>query len=355
MTPANLAAIRRRLLGWYETHKRDLPWRRTVNPYAIWIAETMLQQTQVSTVVPYYERFMKTFPNVNALGRAPLAKVLALWSGLGYYRRAENLTKSARILARRHRGHLPDDYGNLRALPGVGEYTAGALLSIAFNQPYPAVDGNARRVLSRIFLLTDEAKLRNAASKLVPRSKPGQFNQSLMELGRVLCTPKSPRCVECPVEELCATRTGGTPSRTRAPYEKRPKTRAVTWPVAIVRRGEKLLLRRREAIGILAGLWELPGGEKRKHEKIQTVLENHLPGLESSATKALRLGEIGHAITTRRIRAPVFIIELAPAFSVRFDSARWRWVTRAALDLYPTSSMTRKAVKLLANHEKSRL
>ena len=354
MPVANLAAIRRRLLSWYDTHKRDLPWRRTSDPYAIWISETMLQQTQVATVVPYYNRFMKAFPNVKGLDRAPLAKVLALWSGLGYYRRAENLKKTARVLAARHRGQLPDDYDNLRALPGIGEYTAGALLSIAFGKPYPAVDGNARRVLARLFLVSGEKMLRDSARRLVSKSRPGQFNQSLMELGSVLCTPKNPRCAECPVEIFCATQRNGHRQRNRMP-RKRRQTHAVIWPLAIVRRHGKLLLRRRAAHGILAGLWELPGGEKAGRRAVQTALEGHLPELTSSAAKALRVGEIAHGITNRRIRAPVFLIELPAAPKIRFEGTRWRWVAPAAMDRYPTSSMTRKALRLLAEYEKSHL
>ena len=354
MPAANLAAIRRRLLSWYETHMRDLPWRRTSDPYAIWISETMLQQTQVATVVPYYDRFMNALPDVNALDRAPLGKVLALWSGLGYYRRAENLKKTARILAARHGGRLPDDYENLRALPGIGEYTAGALLSIAFGKPYPAIDGNARRVLARLFLLSGERKLRDAARGLVSKSKPGQFNQSLMELGSVLCTPKNPRCAECPVERFCATQRIGHRRQTWKSRKGAP-TQAVTWPLAIVRRHGKLLLRRRPANGILAGLWEFPGGEKANRRALRTLLEGHLPGITASDTIALRIGEIGHGITNRRIRAPVFLIELAAAPNVRFEGTRWRWIAPAAMDRYPTSSMTRKALRLLAQYEKSHL
>jgi A/G-specific adenine glycosylase len=354
MPAANLAAIRRRLLSWYETHKRDLPWRRTSDPYAIWISETMLQQTQVATAVPYYNRFMKAFPNVKGLDRAPLAKVLALWSGLGYYRRAENLKKTARVLAARHRGQLPDDYDNLRALPGIGEYTAGALLSIAFGKPYPAVDGNARRVLARLFLVSGEKMLRDRAQRLVSKSRPGQFNQSLMELGSVLCTPQNPRCGECPVEIFCATQRNGHRQRNRMPGKRR-QTHAVIWPLAIVRRHGKLLLRRRSAHGILAGLWELPGGEKAGRRAVQTALEGPLPELTSSAAKALRVGEFAHGITNRRIRAPVFLIELPATPKIRFEGTRWRWVAPAAMDRYPTSSMTRKALKLLAEYEKSHL
>jgi len=350
MPAVNLAAIRRRLLSWYETHKRDLPWRRTSDPYAIWISETMLQQTQVSTVIPYYNRFMKAFPNIEALDRAPLSQVLALWSGLGYYRRAENLKKTARILAARHGARLPDDAKNLSALPGIGDYSAGAILSIAFGKPHPAVDGNTRRVLARLFLLSGERKLRDAALRLVSKSSPGKFNQGLMELGSVVCTPKNPRCAECPVASSCSTYGYGPRPSTR-PARKAAQTRAVTWPLAIARCHGKLLLRRRTAEGILAGLWEFPGGENASPHPFQSLFEGHLAGIENSGARAI--GEISHAITNRRIRAPVFLVELAPAAQARFDRPSWRWVTPAALRHYPTSSMTRKAFRLLAEYEKS--
>jgi A/G-specific adenine glycosylase len=354
MSTANLVKVRRRLLAWYEAHRRDLPWRRTSDPYAIWVSETMLQQTQVATVVSYYHRFMKAFPSIAALDRAPLSKVLAFWSGLGYYRRAENLKKSARIVTERHCGCLPEDYDELRELPGVGEYTAGALLSIAFGKPYPAVDGNARRLLARLFLVADEKKLRSTARRLVSKSKPGQLNQSLMELGSVICTPTKPRCAECPVQTLCAAQK----SRHLAPSrlsKKRPEARAVIWPLAIVRNNGKLLLRRRATGGILAGLWELPGGETTKFSAPQTLPKEYLPAQDHRTAQALRLGEVSHSITNRRIRAPVFLIEWRDTSKARLDSARWRWVAPAALRRQPTSAMTRKAVKLLTDYEKGLL
>ena len=354
MSAANLVALRRRLLNWYETHKRALPWRRRSDPYAIWVSETMLQQTQVATVLPYYHRFMEAFPDIEALDRAPLAKVLALWSGLGYYRRAANLKKSARIVVARHRGRLPDDYDKLRALPGVGEYTAGALLSIAFGKPHPAVDGNARRVLGRIFLPADEKKLRDAAWSLISKTKPGQFNQSLMDLGSALCTPKSPRCTECPVATWCAAQKSRHRIQSRA-SKKKTESRLVIWPLAILRSNGKLLLRRRAAGGILGGLWELPGGERKNRPTAKTLLKEYFPRRRQIAGPALRLGEVAHNITNRRIRAPVYLIESAGAAKVRFDGSGWRWIAPASLDAQPTSAMTRKAIKLLNEYEKSLL
>ena len=184
MPAQNFSSIRRKLLSWYEKNRRDLPWRQTSDPYAIWISETMLQQTQVKTVLPYYERFLDTFPTVEALARAPLARVLRLWSGLGYYRRAENLRAAARQIVRVHHGELPQDYAQLRALAGIGDYTAGAILSIAFQQPYPAIDSNARRVLGRLFSLKNEAALRALRTPARQQNQAGKFQSGVDGIGR---------------------------------------------------------------------------------------------------------------------------------------------------------------------------
>ena len=346
------AVFRRRLLRWYETHKRDLPWRRTRDPYAIWVSESMLQQTQVGTVIPYYHRFMRAFPTIEALDRAPLARVLALWSGLGYYRRAENLKKTACLVMQRHRGRLPESYEELRTLPGIGEYTAGALLSIAFGRAYPAVDGNARRVLGRVFFPAGDTKIREISRTLVSKTRPGQFNQSLMELGSLVCTPANPVCITCPLAPLCAAYKR-RPHLPRPLSEKKSEPRPVLWPLAIVRRNGKVLLRRRAAQGVLAGLWELPGGEETHPPVTNSFLREHLPEERRRTAQGLPLGELAHTITNRRIRAPVFLIEWQGDTEVRLDPTRWRWVAPESIRRQPTSAMTRKAIKLLASYEKS--
>jgi len=351
MLATKLTPIRRNLLGWYEKNKRDLPWRRTSDPYAIWISETMLQQTQVKTVVPYYEKFLKTFPTVAALNQAPLRQVLRLWSGLGYYRRAENLKMAARVIMHEHGGTVPADYGKLRALPGVGEYTAGAVLSIAFQKTYPAVDGNVRRVLGRVFNLGDAAKLRIMAQRLVPRWQPGNFNQSLMEIGASICLPREPRCLLCPLARHCLSHRENGTKKTAA--RRKLNFKNVTWPLAIVRRGEKILLRRRSKPGLLAGLWEFPGGEKPARDSVVATTRHHLEELGATLRSQRRVGEIRHNITHRRIRSPIFLIEVPADESIDLPASRWRWVTPAALYRYPLSSMTVKAAKILASYEKS--
>ncbi|MGB8955280.1 MAG: A/G-specific adenine glycosylase, partial [Tumebacillaceae bacterium] len=200
-----------RLLAWYEENKRDLPWRRTRDPYAIWVSEVMLQQTRVETVIPYWHRFLEQFPTIDALAKAPEEQVLKAWEGLGYYSRGRNLQKGAQAVQERHHGIVPDALDEMLALPGVGPYTAGAVLSIAYDRPVPAVDGNVFRVLSRIFLIEEDImkpKTRKTfegiAEFMIPEGYAASFNQGLMELGATVCIPKNPRCALCPVREQCS-------------------------------------------------------------------------------------------------------------------------------------------------------
>ena len=351
MSAKNLSLVRKKLLRWYDGNKRDLPWRRSGDPYAIWLAETMLQQTQVKTALPYYDRFIATFPSIEALARAPLQRVLRLWSGLGYYRRAENLKKAAIQVVRDHGGKLPDNYQQLRNLAGIGDYTAGAILSIAFQQCYPAVDGNVRRVFARLFMITDEKLLRAMADQLVPRVRPGDFNQALMELGATTCTPQNPHCSACPVNRECA---GGQRESPEAP-PSRPRTRIqnITWPLAIVRRNGKILLRRRATEGLLAGLWELPGLELARGEKLAHVadrLENELP---FTLARPQRIGAIRHTITYRRIHAPIYLFDGDSCRIESLSRRHWRWIFPAGVHKQASSSMTAKAVRMLTDYEKS--
>jgi A/G-specific adenine glycosylase len=351
MLPTLRSAIRRKLVRWYQSSKRDLPWRRSQDPYAIWISETMLQQTQVNTVIPYYKKFLDRFPTVDALARAPLPQVLRLWSGLGYYRRAANLKKAAQQIVRQHAGKIPQDFAQLRVLAGIGDYTAGALLSIAFGKPYPAIDGNVRRVLGRLLRITDERKLRALAAALVPAKDPGEFNQALMELGATVCTPKNQRCSQCAVNSLCASRSRPDAamlgSRTPVPFKN------VVWPMAIVRRGGKILLRRRAANGLLAGLWELPGQELTGKDSIAGLFRRELNDVTLPLARPKKLGDIRHAITHRRIRAPVYVFELLDKNPINLPTSQWRWVAPAKLREHAISSMTAKAVSLLSAHEKN--
>jgi len=351
MLPTPSSAIRRKLVRWYQSNKRDLPWRRSRDPYAIWISETMLQQTQVNTVIPYYKKFLDRFPTVDALARAPLPQVLHLWSGLGYYRRAANLKKAAQQIVRRHAGQIPQDFAQLTALAGIGDYTAGALLSIAFGKPYPAIDGNVRRVLSRLLRVTDERQLRALAAALVPADRPGEFNQAIMEIGATICTPKNRRCAHCPMKSLCASRSNPDAAvfGSRAPG----KFKNVIWPLAIVRRDGKILLRRRGAHGLLAGLWDLPGQELTGKESVAGLFGRELKGVSLAHARPKKLGEIRHAITYRRIRAPIYVFDSGAKSQTNLPGSRWRWIAPGKLQKHATSSMTVKAVGLLSAHEKN--
>ena len=351
MPPKNHSTLRRRLLLWYQTNKRDLPWRRTRDPYAIWISETMLQQTRVAVVIPYYEKFLTEFPNIDALARARLSRVLRLWSGLGYYRRAENLWRAARQIVRRHQGVLPQDFAALRGLAGIGEYTAGALLSIAFGKPYPAVDGNVRRVLGRLLGISDERRLRIVAAELIPAAHPGEFNQALMELGATVCTPQNQNCPACALRSLCADQIGAGVNALR---RKHVRFKSVRWPLAIVQRQDKILLRRRAAGGLLGNLWELPGGEMNAREPAAALLRRHLQVLDVALPRPRRLGVVSHAITHRRICAPIYLFDLAEETAFKLPSAQWRWIKRNRLGTLATSSMTAKAGQFLAHEEIAR-
>ncbi len=343
MSMPKLHQIRRRVLAWYQKNRRDLPWRRTQDPYAIWVAETMLQQTQVKTVLPYYRRLLSAFPTIEALDRASKRDVLALWSGLGYYHRAENLKATARIIVRQHQGKIPQGFDALLALPGVGPYTAGALMSIAFNQAAPALDANARRVLARIFNVGGEKDLRDIGGRLVPRSRPGDWNQALMELGATLCVARDPNCRLCPVSRFCAASRSGC-FQSRAPSAAKRKAQRVQWPLVVMQNNKKILLRRRAAGALLGGLWEVPGGERKKRESLQGALTRHLNGLGKIASPAVLAGEVRHSITYRRIRAPVFFFPQHRK-SLRSGSS-WRWVSLSSLHRYPLSTLSRKAIEL---------
>jgi A/G-specific adenine glycosylase len=256
------------LLKWYAESKRRLPWRESKDPYRIWVSEVMLQQTRVDTAIPYFERFVRQFPTIEALAYAPEEEVLKAWEGLGYYSRARNLQSAVREVQERYGGVVPQEKAEIASLKGVGPYTSGAILSIAYNKPEPAVDGNVMRVLARFFLIEqDIAKsgtrvlMEQLAQELIPAGEAGEFNQALMELGALVCTPRSPDCGGCPVQSRCAALAAG---REQAlPLKARAKPPRPEQRVAALIRGAgaqrgKLLLRQRPAAGLLARMWELP-------------------------------------------------------------------------------------------------
>jgi A/G-specific adenine glycosylase len=270
------------LLRWFRKNARDLPWRKTKDPYAIWVSEIMLQQTQVDTVEPYYHRFMKRFPTVRRLARTRTDTVLKLWEGLGYYSRARNLHLAAKTIVRDHGGNVPDSKDALLCLPGVGPYTAGAIASIAFNKDEPLVDGNVIRVLCRVFRIREDPKsgavqkrLWHLAQELLPSGRAGLFNQALMELGATVCLPRRPNCDACPLRKICLAREHAEqeslPYRTsRSPL---PHQEVV---VAVIYRNGRILIDKRKPTGLLGGLWEFPGGKIENGETLSRALKREV-------------------------------------------------------------------------------
>lgn len=260
-----------------------MPWRQTKDPYAVWVSEIMLQQTRVDQVRPYYDRFMDRFPTVKHLSKAPLEVVLKAWEGMGYYARARNLHRAARLIVDEHGGQIPEDPARISDLPGIGPYTTAAILSIAFGRDCPVVDGNVVRVLSRLFHLTDNPassaarkRIDGIAGRLLARGRAGDFNQAMMELGATICTPRKPRCGACPVNPFCeARKLLPDPSvlPRRQPRKQRPHHHVAA---AIVRRDDKVLIVRRPTEGLLGGLWEFPGGISKEKAVSKRILHNEI-------------------------------------------------------------------------------
>lgn len=303
----DIAATRRRLLEWYDEHRRDLPWRETgdlrLDPYRVWLSEAMLQQTRVQTVIPYYRRWIERFPTLESLAEASLDEVLKMWEGLGYYSRARNLHRAVREVRESYGGRVPDDPAAFRALPGVGRYTAGAVLSIAFGRQEPVVDGNVRRVFAR---WTDspepaEGALWELAERLVRGERPGALNQGLMELGATVCTPRNPRCDACPVAGMCAARAAGTQALRPLPRQRGPLPleRRVA---AVVESEAGFLLARRGDAGRLANLWEFPGGLIEAAEAPSSAAVRILPRATGvSVAIADELAVVRHTFTHLRV------------------------------------------------------
>lgn len=356
MTPPSettLHEIRTRLLAHYDRERRHLPWRDEPDPYRTWISEVMLQQTRVETVIPYYRRWIERFPTVADLAEADREEVLRAWAGLGYYARARNLHRAARLVRERHHGEIPESLDSLRELPGVGEYTAGAIASIAFGRPVPAVDANARRVIARLFDVEDPApsRIRRLAATLVPGERAGDFNQAVMELGAMLCSPRSPDCPACPLVELCAAREHGTVAE-RPGHTPSAEVPSFNVGTAVLLSGTgRALLTRRPEDGMLGGLWEFPGGVVSEGGTPRAVAarlardlvgEAHLP-----ASPIRRIDRVPHAYSHRRhaYHAFLFRLECEPAARLDGSDPGWTeavWAAPTEIQRRPLSTAQRK-------------
>jgi A/G-specific adenine glycosylase len=310
LKPAERSRIARRLLAWYREHKRDLPWRATRDPYAVWVSEVMLQQTQVATVMPYYERWMQRFPTVGALAAAAEHDVLHAWQGLGYYSRARRLRDGARHVVERHGGKLPDSVELLRTLPGIGAYSAGAIASIAFGRREPAVDGNVARVLCRLFALRGDPvrpplqpELWRIARELVPEREARDFNQALMELGATLCTARAaPRCNECPLERECKAHALGTAAELPELKKRAPPTEVHAVAGVVAREGRLLVVRLPESAPRWAGMWQFPTSEVEQGESARTALKRAIRaqvGLDVEVAELVTV--VRHGVTRFKI------------------------------------------------------
>jgi len=313
--------IVRPLLTWYDQVRRDLPFRRTLDPYAIWVSEVMLQQTQVSTVLPYFERWMQRFPNVSALAGASEDDVLHAWQGLGYYSRARSLRRAALAVVERFSGELPKSVAELLSLPGVGPYSAGAIASIAYARRVPVVDGNVIRVLCRLFALEGDPartplkhELWRIAGELVPEARPGDYNQALMELGALLCTPKKPSCPSCPLARQCQAYAGGQ-QEALPQLAQRPAATEVHMAAALVfRRGRVAVVKLAPSAPRWAGMWQFPAVELTRGEKAGAGAERaarEVAGLDTRAEKK-SVAQVKHSVTRYRITLDAFQCQVLP-------------------------------------------
>jgi A/G-specific adenine glycosylase len=343
----DFSALRQRLLRWYRWHQRDLPWRKTHDPYKIWVSEIMLQQTQVSSVIPYYQRFLAVLPTTASLAKAPLQKVLKLWEGAGYYARARNLHRAARMVMKEYNGEIPSDPDLLQMLPGIGRSTAGAIASLAFGRRAPILDGNARRVLCRLFGILEnprgpavERELWRLSEACLPDRRIDQFNQALMDLGATVCMPAKPSCLLCPVRGICRAYRLGIQEKVPVRIQRPPLPHHQA-AAAVILRSEKLLIGRRPSDGLLGGLWGLP--EIQAKNGASTDKEAHrgfenLTGLKLQAIKAFE--PVTHTFTHLRMTFYPVLYQCQGG-QLREDRP-WRWANRSTLSGFPISVATRK-------------
>lgn len=340
-------AIAPQLLAWWDAGHADLPWRHTRDPYPIWVSEIMLQQTQISTVIPYYERWLTRFPTVQDLAAASLDEVLKLWEGLGYYSRARNMHAAAQTIVNEWNGRFPPNAAQLQTLKGIGRYTAGAVASIAYDEPVPALDGNVIRILSRFTDLPDDVttsatkkQLWQLAADLVPAQRPGDYNQALMELGQTICLAQNPRCLLCPLTQTCLARQRGTQAErpVKPPRKNTPHydvVAGIIWQNGNRGADGKFLIAQRPLDGLLGGLWEFPGGKQEVGETLPQALRREI---QEELAMDIQVGDfqisIKHAYTHFRITLHAFHAIHLSGTPQHLGVRDHAWVTLADLDTY---------------------
>jgi A/G-specific adenine glycosylase len=338
------------LLSWYAENERDIPWRDCKDPYLIWVSEIMLQQTRVETVIPYYMRWIEQFPDTASLAAASQQAVLVAWEGLGYYNRARNLHRAAQIVVSEHNGEVPREVEQLRKLPGVGRYTAGAIASIAFGQDEPVLDGNVSRVLARVYNLSLPLKSREAeeflwerARENLPAGQAGDYNQALMDLGATICTPREPACTICPLSALCQASQLGLQDE-RPVVLTKPTLPHYQVTAAVITRQDQVLITRRPQNGLLGGMWEFPGGKVQPGEDLTACLQREIcEELNAEIEVGSALGTYRHAYTHFRVTLHAFACRLkngAQPTPVQVDDLRW--VELDELQDYPMGKIDRQ-------------
>ena len=354
MNPKEITLFRKNLLAWFEIHHRQLPWRETEDPYCIWVSEVMLQQTQVKKVLEYYQKFVNRFPDVESLAEATLQDLLKTWEGLGYYARARNLHKAAQVVVRDLAGEIPANYAAFRKLPGVGEYIAAAVQSIAFNGPYAVVDGNVKRVLARLFLI--DAPINQSASTkifqekadlLLDHTAPGIFNQAMMELGATVCRPQSPTCIVCPVNTVC--RAFQTARQEEFPVRQKSKPLPEYHIVAgVIHRGNRVLITQRKPEGLLGGLWEFPGGKIGVKETPEQACVRAIREETNLLVEPIEyLTRVKHGYTHFKIVMDVFHCDYRSGEVVLNEAVDYRWIAADQIDQFPFPRSNHKFIPLI--------
>ena len=356
ITEQNAVEFQRKLETWYSAFRRRLPWRETKDPYKIWISEIMLQQTTVQTVIPYYNDWMKQFPDMLTLSKVPLQKVLKAWQGLGYYPRAKNLHQASKIIMTDFNGHIPQNYDDLKNLPGFGPYTTAAVLSIAFDLPYLTIDANIRRILMRLLKWPRKAsssidkKLHHFFSPLLPRRNMGILNQALMELGSLVCRPKNPLCLLCPVLDFCEAYKAG--EQEVIPIPEKRSYKKIQAVIGIIEKNGKFLIQKRPSTGLLADLWEFPGGKLEKGEPAEQALKREIQeemGIEINEARFLT--KVQHSYTQFQVTLHAFSCSLNT--DPVLDKNRHRWLSLKGMRQFPFPSGSAKVIKFLENKRES--
>ena len=350
--------LRNALLRWFDRDQREMPWRNTDDPYPIWVSEIMLQQTQVQTVIPYFQRWMKSFPTLEKLARAREGKVIKHWEGLGYYSRARNLHKASRMVMQEFGGRVPENYEDLIRLPGIGRYTAGAILSIAFGQALPVLDGNVKRVLSRLFAIKSngvpsahESRLWDFSAQLVPAKRPGDFNQAMMELGATVCLPKKPMCLLCPIQKSCEALERGKVDQFPAPKNRAP-AKKIEVSAAVITRGGRVFIQQRPHKGLMGGLWEFPGGKRQRGESEEECLKREIKEeLGIPIVIKNKMMTIRHSYTQFRVTLNVFYCPWQKGRIQATQCEQWKWVRYEDLDNYTFPAANAKIVKTLLDKD----